>query len=187
MANDELQHYGVIGMKWGKRKASYYTDKANNQITKMDQSKTRLGKSYHNHRALSYETKANVKNSMREKGVRNTISNVYGYGQEASRGNALSNYYDRKTTYTNSRLRKTIAKSNSYNAKTMAKAASRMHKSRGIRRIVDYVDAYMNRSIKTWSGRTTTTGKNAAESILTGGILNTVKDCKYYLDTKQTK
>lgn len=44
MSNNELMHYGVLGMKWGKRKASYYTDKSNNVIRKMNSSKTWSGR-----------------------------------------------------------------------------------------------------------------------------------------------
>ena len=177
---DELMHYGVIGMKWGKRKASYYTDKANSHISKMNTSKTKLGKSLHNYQAYKNETKANMKKTMGEKGIRKTIDNVYGYGGIASEQKAAANYYNRKSTYSKSKLSATAAKSKSYNLSTAAKANTKLHNTKGVERAKARVDALMNRPIKTWSGRTTTTGKKALDNILTGGISGAVKDVSYY-------
>lgn len=184
ISEDELYHYGVVGMKWGKRKDSYYTAKANSHISKMKTSKTRLGKEYHNYQAYKNEAKANIKKSMVQKGMRNTIDNVYGYGGNASLQKAASNYHDRKSTYTKTRLGTTMAKSNSYNAKTAAAANQRLHNSKGIKRAQNYVDSIANRSVKTWSGRTTTTGKQLVDNMLTLGIAGTIADIKYYREHK---
>lgn len=179
-SEEELIHYGVIGMKWGKRQAGYYTDKARSHISKMNTSKTKLGKTLHNYQAYRNETKANVKKTMGEKGIRKTVDNVYGHGGMASQQKAAANFYNRKASYSKSKIGATAAKSKSYNESTAAKANTKLHNTKGIEHAKTYVNALVNRPIKTWSGRTTTTGKNVLENVLTAGIAGTVKDVNYY-------
>lgn len=47
-----------------------------------------------------------------------------------------------------------------------------------------YYEGKSHRKVKTWSGRTTTTGKQFVDSLLTVGILGTVKDIQYYRNNK---
>lgn len=183
--SNELYHYGVPGMKWGVRKAQKYESKASSHASKVATSKTRLGKGYHNLRSYQYEVAAGnqkVRNAAGGKGgVLKRIDNVYGHGANARAQTAASKYYDRKSTYTKTDLGTSMAKAAAYNNKTAAAANARLHDSKSIREYgTNYVNALANRSIKTWSGRTTTTGKKFIDDMITGGMIGIGQDVSYY-------
>lgn len=190
-SRDELCHYGVPGMKWGQRKASYYEAKSRDHAAAIANSKTRLGKSYHNYRAYRNEVKAGNRKTMESLGkgsILKDIDNVYGHGANARAQTAASKYYDRKSGYTKTRLGTTMAKSAAYNNQTAAAANKRLHNSKSLNEYgTNYVNAFANRSIKTWSGRTTTTGKQMVDNLLTGGVIGTVADYTHYAKTKPKK
>lgn len=183
--SDELYHYGVPGMKWGVRKAERYEARSKSHAAKVSTSKTRLGKSYHNYRAYRNEVKSGdqkVRNEVGGKGgILKKIDNVYGHGANARAQSAASKYYDRKSTYTKTDLGTSIAKANAYNMKTAAAANTRLHNAKNLREYgTNYVNALANRSVKTWSGRTTTTGKRFLDNYFTGGMIGLGKDVNHY-------
>lgn len=183
--SNTLVHYGVPGMKWGRRKT--YAQKASSHISKIGTSKTRLGKTYHNLAAYNNQAKDNrskaiARDMMKKKGrTLKTLDNMYGHGANAARQKAASDYYTRKSKYTKTRLGTTSAKSAAYSNKQIAKANTRIHNSKSVREYgKNYYDAYANTPIKTWSGRTTTLGKQAVDNFITGGLAGTAMDAYYY-------
>ncbi len=184
--SNELYHYGVKGMKWGKRKASYYEAKASSHAAAVGTSKTRLGKNYHNYRAYRNEVKAGDRKNT-ESGIKGSggalkyLDNKWGHGANTRIQNAASKYYDRKSSYTKTDIGTSIAKANAYNLKTAANANARLHNSKNLSQYgANYINAVANRSIKTWSGRTTTTGKRYVDSMLTGGMIGLGMDVNHY-------
>lgn len=187
--SDEFMHYGVIGMRWGKRK-SKYQDRAEYHRQKVGSSKTRLGKDYHNYRAYRNEYKTNVGDALSKNKGKDLkqIDNLYGHGDYAARQKAASNYYNRKSEYSKTNLGKTINASRGYNADQWSKQNAKLHDAKGVKDYAGkYVNAVAKTKQKTWAGRETTTGAQMFDAALTGGVYGTIKDMDYYKHNKPKK
>lgn len=171
---NELYHYGVPGMKWGERKAQYYTNKANRYTGKVSTSRTRLGKNYNNLQAHTYDVYAR---QQKRKNKSKGLGKVIGSGYAADTYNAASDYYNRKAGYSKTRLGKTINEARSYNAKTTANVYTKVSNTKGaVNKVKTYMKESWNRPVKTIAGRKTTAGKQYIDHML--GI-STAKDIEY--------
>lgn len=187
--DDELMHYGVVGMRWGKRK-SKYQDRAEYHRNKIGSSKTRLGKNYHNYRAYRNEYKSSVGNAVtKDKGNGlKQLDNLYGHNEYAARQKAASNYYNRKSEYSKTRLGKTINASRGYNNDQWAKQNTNLRNATGVKDYAKkYVNAAVNTKQKSWSGRDTTTGRRMVDGLLTGGAAGAALDFIHYVDSEPEK
>lgn len=179
-----LQHHGIKGQRWGVRryqntdgsltslgqhrynrlnsKADKFDAKKEKQIEKIDSSRTRLGKSFHNTRAATAQTKANI---LRDRANAKTLSEKlgarYGFGSMASVNDALEDYYSRQKDYRKTKLGKHLSSVNEYNQHSYGEANERVYQSKGlINKGKNIIKADINTNVKTLVGRDTKTGEH---------------------------
>lgn len=190
--NTELYHHGIIGQKWGVRrfqnkdgsltaagKRRYSPqEKADKQIAKIGNSKTRMGKNYHNVRAFNYETQANREKALnKNENVRKTIDSAIGFGRSAADWSANANYYSRKAAYSKTNFGKGLNAARAFNSREYAKTAQRIHNAKTIREAGKiWVDSFEKQRVRSWSGREVSLGSHIVGEML--GI-NTILDISY--------
>lgn len=69
--SDELYHYGVLGMRWGHRKAEYYDKRAAVNRAKVEKRKSSIGKSIAENRSSTNKFYADRRRAIKSaKGLR---------------------------------------------------------------------------------------------------------------------
>lgn len=216
--DNELYHYGVKGQKWGVRRyqnedgslteagkkrylktglrefpgsADSALQAMGRHIEKIGSSKTRLGKNYHNSRALWNEYKALKRDDLTEalaegsyKGTHRKAWSVRkGSFSAANRSSAWSHYYNRKAEYVKTNLAKHLNEARAFNFGSMAKRYTDIGYEKGLRhKALTAITSYNDMPYQRLSGRQTTAGKNLVDNMLRIGE---IKDLKFLLDKKK--
>lgn len=122
-SQNELQHYGVLGMKWGVRKAEYYDRKASVAEAKEQKAKTRLGKTVYGDRAVEFREAAEAaRNRKKQKTLGGKISATVGIKRNASYNRAASQKAANRSKMARTKIGKRFRDTQSFNFSQNAKA-----------------------------------------------------------------
>lgn len=190
MSEYYLAHHGIKGQRWGVRRfqdeSGYLTPagrarygvgpaeakaraKADKHIAKIEKSKTRLGKAWHNEMAYMHERDAiEARNKARDKGnLKKELSNMYGAGKKSAEYEAEANYQARRKGYLKNERARKEAEIAEYNNRQMQKRYDRIHNAEGLKKTAEVtLKSYGDTKLKTASGKETTLGKEVVKNVL---------------------
>ena len=191
-----LSHHGIKGQKWGVRRfqnedmsltpagkerygvgeKNKFDVRAQKHIDKIATSKTRIGKSFHNNRAMINEYRSNVRNDVKNaKGIGKKIGARIGAGASASAYDAIENYYSRQKEYRKTKLGKHLSGVHEYNAHNLGTSSEKVYQAKGIMgKGKASVEAAFGTKVKSIVGRKTRTGEAFADAIIANMTNNKV-------------
>lgn len=192
MSEYYLAHHGIKGQKWGIRRfqdeSGYLTPagrarygvgpaeakaraKADKHIAKMEKSKTRLGKAWHNNLAYVHEHEAiEARNRARDKGdLKKELSNMYGAGKKSAEYEAKANYEARRKGYLKNDYAKKKSEIDEYNLRQMKDRYDRIHNAEGLKKTAEVaIKSYGDTKLKTDYGTETTLGRETVKAAMIG-------------------
>lgn len=182
-----LCHHGVKGMKWGEHrfqtKQAGYASKIKKYESKAQSSKSGIMQRSNMVKATRYKNRMEIQKAAHNaKGLSKKYQARYGdKAKEIVNSNASKAYSQMKDTYRSDR-NKRKADANSANANYRSqyykKAQTKKLGERIVKNLIVDTDA-LKMPYQRVSGRTTTIGKEIADSMLTGGMGGIVKDARY--------
>lgn len=171
--SDELYHYGVLGMRWGHRKASYYDKRADTNAKKVANRKTHVGKMAAANREATNryyaQRRRDINNS---KSLREKYNAAYGYQAQSSQAKAQSKMDLKGAQMAKTKLFKQGYKVKSMNSKYRSDYATKVNNSKTTgERIANKYMGVLKMPYTSYTGRTTSTGKALAEYALGYGYI----------------
>lgn len=188
-SEDELYHYGVPGMKWGKRKRQGYENKADAYAKRAEKAKTGYGKRAYIRKEAVYRAKADkLKRIADAKTFKDALNEYSGDRNTKAVASARSNMYSKMASTAKTKLGQAMYTQESRNHKELSKYYDiRDKQSYGKKWFDSHVfnTTYAKMPYHRLSGRTTTVGKEVADMLLTGGLYGLAKDVQYKRSQKK--
>lgn len=185
----ELYHYGVPGMKWGKRKTARLTQKADKYAARANRSKTSFGKRYNIAQETSYRLRADRRNRIgNAKTLKEAMNEGFGDRNASATQAGQAKMYSRMADASKGRLNKALYKQSAANAKELSKYYASKDKMTKGKKFVEnniYSSSLMKTPYHRLSGRTTTYGKQLVDNLFTGGLYGLAKDVQYKRNQKK--
>lgn len=168
--NDELKHYGVLGMKWGVRKNRYdhYAAKARKNEAKAKQTKNRFKRHWYQDRAIDFREMESTSRAMsKTKGLKNRWKTKFGYSRGASINNAMSKKAAIRAKDSKWKLNRAAGEQAAYNYQRKSRNAATASTGKGfIQRGEKYFKSFMNSKYETLGGRRISMGRHYVENAL---------------------
>lgn len=182
---DYLMHYGVKGMRWGVRKASYYDSRVKANQQRADKALTKKGKAralnraevnkYYADRARRYE-KAN--------GLKEKLLVDYGNEDAVQSMKAYTNIEKNNARAARTKLGRQYHKVNAMNNEAGTKVREGIRDAKGLKnKGKAAVTGIANMKVTSLAGRSRTYGEYVVETLVPG--LGTMRDIGYYADHRK--
>lgn len=177
--NDEIMHYGVEGMRWGVRRASYYDNRASIDSRKVSTAKTKIGKlARQNAAEINKYYAQRARDIKSTKGPLKTLRVDSSFSNASKSSKAAANIYNNQAKASRTKLYKQANKVAAKNASSESKYYKDIADAKGIRsKASKIVKGYYNQKVTNLSGRTTSRGRAIVEHMVPG--LTTVKNIGY--------
>lgn len=184
-SEDYLMHYGVKGMRWGVRKASYYDSRVAANQQRADKAWTKKGKARAQNRAEINKYYADRARRLdKANGLKERLLVDYGNDDAVRAMKAYTNMEKNNAKAARTKLGRQIHKVNAMNNEAGTKVREGMRDAEGLKnKAKAAVTGMANMKVTSLAGRSRTYGEAVVESMIPG--LGTMRDLGYYVDHRK--